>query len=42
MLARVAVHATVWLALFGFWLVVTRGNQPTWDRGSRELSAAPG
>lgn len=27
---RVAVHAAVWLAVFAFWLVVTRGNQPTW------------
>lgn len=28
--ARVAVHAAVWVALFAFWLVATRGNQPTW------------
>ena len=28
--ARVAVHAAVWFAVFAFWLVVTRGNQPTW------------
>ncbi len=28
---RIAVHTAVWLTLFGFWLVVTRGNQPTWE-----------
>jgi hypothetical protein len=27
---RIAVHATVWAVVFAFWLVVTRGNQPTW------------
>jgi hypothetical protein len=28
---RIAVHAAVWVAVFAFWLVVTRGNQPTWQ-----------
>lgn len=29
-MSRPAVHLAAWAALYGFWLVVTRGNQPSW------------
>lgn len=29
-MSRAAVHLAAWAALYGVWLVVTRGNQPSW------------
>lgn len=29
-MSRPAAHLAAWAALYGFWLVVTRGNQPSW------------
>lgn len=29
-MSRAAVHLAAWAALYGFWLVVTRDNQPSW------------
>ena len=28
---RVTLHLAAWAVVYGFWLVVTRGNQPSWS-----------